>query len=1349
TKSCRPERAANTEEAAPVSCARLSALRPTILLPPLPVCCCRCCCRCFAAGTGRSTRNSPPMWPLRRCPGDSLLCKPLPFSSEDAPDEGADSGRSVAHISQPGRRHLFLKVHTGQSQVRCGCSACHGGGSMATGTVAAGTAGLGSASSSAGGASGAAAGCGSPSTYSPPAIQHCRPGGRSRARAATRARSSPIRVSPRAIKRSSWRGRPRPSRATGRANQPSSSSDRRATTGDSSCCCGIASGGGAGRMSSWTRRSQSSRAWRAASSASPDLMAASRRAAADETAGHQSAATPLEAALGEASEPLASQLRLDVSKKAIVRRCQIRRVGRMLPLLESEAVDVRASEGCRVRPGIVAVQQDALAHDPTPLQAEIAALCCKQTSYRRFFCSAVSSLGTHRETSFDRPRCSCRIWKTEPHEISAALANSSIVMWPFSLTSSSIRMALLSLTAVAGRPERGLSCTLISPSFLFRTQFATVARQQASSPKRLTNLWWIVFTDMPSSAKAKTIRRCETLSPYALAILKPSELSTNKVRQTPATMALEQILLVLTVSIIAVCVIIGWALAAVFVRILYSSPGADSAISLRRGVFTLPRSNYRPPPALLRLRKPASGDDATLEQRSKDNQQVNWCNHRLPYWPLGQDWHRLESQVNSRLQVLRDSTTVSINSNCNTNNTCIDSVGLSSGLPSEPEAILLQYTFLYDMSPAYPAVARSHANAQLDVEAGRNWASLSPCGIETGNSANQFASLALQSSASAASRVGAMAPVHMEYEEVLEHIGSLGRYQIVLFNLLASLSWKAAANMVITVFHVVRPAFVCQQAYPNWLESPPTWAQIANASATGGQDSQCWFTPPRNGTSGEQQQQQCTLFAYDKSEWKETITTQWDLVCQRQGLEPLVFGSYALGYGFGVVLGIFADKFGRRPVLLVSCAMEALFTLLESVSPNFLSYLGLHFAHGIFATVNLLSTVCITEFVGCKHRALVANLLWLYYCLGYMSVAGMAYLESPRWLIAHGRYTDALYVCENIARVNGRTIPTAAKELLTYGFQTSQPPEHSREGNVSEMFRTRIMLKKSLILFCACISLDSDFLASDVFINTVLSGLIEVPAYVTAWIVAEKVGRRIPIAVLYTMLSACLISVAVLTPGSVSHTVLALLAKLSATCAFSIITNYTAEVYPTSIRNTGIFFCSAIGRISSLLAPFILAVNSGGSYGARMAAPIAFACLGILAGAALYYLPETKGIPLPQTVREANIITPGKEPAFISLVQKRRQEIAVYFVGRGESATVSFGNSVADAASQQQTAAAAQDQQPVQIRLEGVAANAETATEDLPDAKAAETVNSSQPASEEDVQVGFGTNNYLIDPYDG
>ncbi|PAA88639.1 hypothetical protein BOX15_Mlig015104g1 [Macrostomum lignano] len=629
-----------------------------------------------------------------------------------------------------------------------------------------------------------------------------------------------------------------------------------------------------------------------------------------------------------------------------------------------------------------------------------------------------------------------------------------------------------------------------------------------------------------------------------------------------------------------------------------------------------------------------------------------------------------------------------------------------------------------------------------------------------------------------------MAPVHMEYEEVLEHIGSLGRYQIVLFNLLASLSWKAAANMVITVFHVVRPAFVCQQAYPNWLESPPTWAQIANASATGGQDSQCWFTPPRNGTSGEQQQQQCTLFAYDKSEWKETITTQWDLVCQRQGLEPLVFGSYALGYGFGVVLGIFADKFGRRPVLLVSCAMEALFTLLESVSPNFLSYLGLHFAHGIFATVNLLSTVCITEFVGCKHRALVANLLWLYYCLGYMSVAGMAYLvrqwrwlqlltclpclfyiacyfllqESPRWLIAHGRYTDALYVCENIARVNGRTIPTAAKELLTYGFQTSQPPEHSREGNVSEMFRTRIMLKKSLILFCAwfaislnynSISLDSDFLASDVFINTVLSGLIEVPAYVTAWIVAEKVGRRIPIAVLYTMLSACLISVAVLTPGSVAHTVLALLAKLSATCAFSIITNYTAEVYPTSIRNTGIFFCSAIGRISSLLAPFILAVNSGGSYGARMAAPIAFACLGILAGAALYYLPETKGIPLPQTVREANIITPGKEPAFISLVQKRRQEIAVYFVGRGESATVSFGNSVADAASQQQTAAAAQDQQPVQIRLEGVAANGETATEDLPDAKAAETVNSSQPASEEDVQVGFGTNNYLIDPYDG
>ena len=53
------------------------------------------------------------------------------------------------------------------------------------------------------------------------------------------------------------------------------------------------------------------------------------------------------------------------------------------------------------------------------------------------------------------------------------------------------------------------------------------------------------------------------------------------------------------------------------------------------------------------------------------------------------------------------------------------------------------------------------------------------------------------------------------------------------------------------------------------------------------------------------------------------------------------------------------------------------------------------------------------------------------------------------------------------------------------------------------------------------------------------------------------------------------------------RTVLAMFGKLFASSSFSLVYMYTAELYPTTIRSSGVGVCSLMARIGGFSAPFI------------------------------------------------------------------------------------------------------------------------------------------------------------------
>ena len=93
-----------------------------------------------------------------------------------------------------------------------------------------------------------------------------------------------------------------------------------------------------------------------------------------------------------------------------------------------------------------------------------------------------------------------------------------------------------------------------------------------------------------------------------------------------------------------------------------------------------------------------------------------------------------------------------------------------------------------------------------------------------------------------------------------------------------------------------------------------------------------------------------------------------------------------------------------------------------------------------------------------------------------------------------------------------------------------------------------------------------------------------------------------------------------------------LVGKCFSDASFLVVWLVTAELYPTNLRNQAVGTCSTISRVFGLVAPFV----------ARLAAywsPLPMLILGVpslFSACLVYFLPETKYIELPATMKDAD-----------------------------------------------------------------------------------------------------------------
>ncbi|XP_060068880.1 uncharacterized protein LOC132548993 isoform X2 [Ylistrum balloti] len=289
--------------------------------------------------------------------------------------------------------------------------------------------------------------------------------------------------------------------------------------------------------------------------------------------------------------------------------------------------------------------------------------------------------------------------------------------------------------------------------------------------------------------------------------------------------------------------------------------------------------------------------------------------------------------------------------------------------------------------------------------------------------------------------------------------------------------FPVAYGMLIHVFIGYTPDFQCRN-----LSKPLTEYGIDlsnNQSSHIIEYSQCHITIKEDGTTENQTEMSCPNgYQFSTQQSRSTIVTEWDLVCDNQGLGELSQTLVMVGQIVGAIfLSPLPDRYGRKPVMIVGQVLAFALGVSASFSPTYAVFCVLRFLVGVvIQCLNTTTPVMCLELFPTEYRGsagIITNTMWstavlsltlfgyflrdlswrhiqlvsaLSCILGLFSFWTMD--ESLRWLVANNRKREAMALVRKVASRNN-VPPEKALYLLEKvmeGFTiTIEPIGHNND----------------------------------------------------------------------------------------------------------------------------------------------------------------------------------------------------------------------------------------------------------------------------------------------------------------
>ncbi|XP_014670267.1 PREDICTED: organic cation transporter protein-like, partial [Priapulus caudatus] len=487
----------------------------------------------------------------------------------------------------------------------------------------------------------------------------------------------------------------------------------------------------------------------------------------------------------------------------------------------------------------------------------------------------------------------------------------------------------------------------------------------------------------------------------------------------------------------------------------------------------------------------------------------------------------------------------------------------------------------------------------------------------------------------------------MHFDEVLEHLGEMGRYQWRMLFFVGLPILFVGMETMAPVFLAAVPHHRCfvpgcddpiDPTYSApWLNGTIPWEMRDGAW----QRSQCdYYAVPsdvvrncsvarRRGDADDKPRvATCDRWVYDTSIYAATVTTEFDVVCGREWLMALSQAMFMAGILVGnAVFGSLSDKYGRKPLLFVALVLMVASGVGSPFTTNIYAYTAVRFLVGMGCSMFAVAFILGVEMCGPSKRLLAGMLGMYWFALSYLTLAGVAYFfrdwkqlsliiscpaaiffgfwwlipESVRWLISQGRMEEAEAIVRKVAVVNRVRLPDSLFDSLE---EETERDHMKHKDTILDLFRSRVILLRTIALGYVWfvnslvyygLSLNTNGLGGDPYVDFILIGAVEIPSYTFCLLTLDRLGRRPVLCLIMLLGGAACILVGFIPEDLHWLTVtLAMVGKFGISGSFASIFIYTGELLPTPLRSTGTGIASMMARVGGIVSPFAVMLVSAG-----------------------------------------------------------------------------------------------------------------------------------------------------------
>lgn len=304
--------------------------------------------------------------------------------------------------------------------------------------------------------------------------------------------------------------------------------------------------------------------------------------------------------------------------------------------------------------------------------------------------------------------------------------------------------------------------------------------------------------------------------------------------------------------------------------------------------------------------------------------------------------------------------------------------------------------------------------------------------------------------------------------------------------------------------------------------------------------------------------------------------------------------------------------------------------------------------------------------VGKESRLYAGTIVMMFFSAGYILIGVFAYFihdwrwlqtvitvpglffmlywwiipESNRWLLANNKKDKAIEQIQYMAKANNLSVPQEVLDKLETDAESKGGVSDHKKPSLIDLFKSPNLRTKSLLIFFDWfiisgtyygLSWSTNSLGGNVFLNFIISGVVEFPACYFLILTLNRWGRK-KILSGSMVFGGSMLLLSLVIPENMNWLIvgLAMLGKMSITASYGTIYVFSAEQFPTVIRNVALGAASMSARIGGISAPYLI-------YLSQFWKPAPFFIFGttaLIGGILSTLLPETYDKELPETIAD-------------------------------------------------------------------------------------------------------------------